>query len=53
MTSWACSFVFSADDRADAVEARILAALEAEGIDFDPFLLAVERVADDEEHDYR
>lgn len=49
MNRWSCGFVFYGDDRPDALEARIKAALEMEGIDFDPRSVEVEKISDSEE----
>lgn len=46
MGSWSCQFIFHGDDRPDALEERIIAALETEGLDFDPMTVSIERIGD-------
>jgi hypothetical protein len=43
MTAYACTFTFHGDDRLDALEARVSAALEEEDLDFDPQTVTVSR----------
>lgn len=45
--TYGCSFVFYGDDDTDALESRIIAALETEGLDFDPMTVTVERTQTD------
>jgi hypothetical protein len=47
MPSYSCEFVFTGNDRIDALEARIIAALETEGLDFDPLTVTGEKIGDD------
>jgi hypothetical protein len=46
--SFSCEFVFYGADRSDALESRIIAALETEGLDFDPLTVNVEKISDNE-----
>jgi len=43
LTHYSCTFTFHGDDRPDALQARITAALEAEDVDFDPQTVTVSR----------
>jgi len=48
MKSWHCEFIFYGDDRSDALESRIIAALQVEGLDFDPMTVNVEKISENE-----
>ncbi len=45
-SSFSFEGIVESDDRADAVESRIVAALEVEGIDFDPMTVSVEKIGE-------
>jgi len=44
MKSWSVTLIVYTDDRRDAIENRIIAALETEGINFDPLTVSVEKI---------
>lgn len=46
MRSWSVELIVYADDRPDALEHRIIAALETEGMDFDPLTVNVEALGE-------
>ncbi len=43
-SSFSVELIVESDDRPDAIEARIMAALDVEGIDFDPMTVSVEKI---------
>ena len=46
--TYGCNFIFYGDDSREALENRIIAALEAEDLDFDPTTVNVELVNKEE-----